>query len=55
MDKLTHPVMIPAPPIPQIALPIMKATELGAAPQRAEAASNSSMLARKVVLTENVL
>ena len=44
--------MIPAPPIPQMARPTMKVTELGAAPQRAEAASNRKVLVRRTALTE---
>jgi hypothetical protein len=50
-DKLTVPVMIPAAPIPAIALPMMKATELGAAPQMAEAISNVKILARRTFFT----
>lgn len=48
---LTVPARIPAAPIPQIALPTMNDNELGAAPQIAEAASNSPILQRKMVLT----
>lgn len=43
---------MPAAPIPAIALPTMKAAELGAAPQRAEATSNSRIFARKAPFTE---
>jgi hypothetical protein len=50
--KLTTPAKIPAAPTPQIALPIMKAIELGAAPQRAEAVSNIRMLVSRVFFTE---
>jgi hypothetical protein len=41
---LTHPARIPAAPIPATALPIMKAIELGAAPQIAEPISKSKMV-----------
>jgi hypothetical protein len=40
---------MPAAPTPDIALPTMKAVELGAAPHKAEAASNSRTLERKTV------
>lgn len=49
------PARIPAAPTPQIALPIIKATEFGAAPQIAEATSKTRILARKTILTENSL
>jgi hypothetical protein len=44
--------MIPATPTPVIALPMMKASELGAAPQRAEATSNAVILIRRTPFTE---
>lgn len=50
-ERPTDPAKIPAAPIPQNALPMMKAVEFGAAPQRADAASNSRMLSRRTVLT----
>ena len=43
---------MPAAPTPEIALPTMKATELGAAPQRAEATSNNKILVRRTPFTE---
>lgn len=51
----TVPARIPAAPTPQIALPTIKVTEFGAAPQMAEATSNTIILARKTILTENSL
>lgn len=48
----TVPAKMPAAPSPEIALPTMNANELGAAPQRAEAVSNSRILVRKVLFTE---
>lgn len=50
--QLTTPEKIPAAPTPAMALPIMKTTELGAAPQIAEPISNSTTVARKVFFTE---
>jgi hypothetical protein len=44
---------MPPDPRPAMVLPRMKATEFGAAPQRAEPASNSRMDVRKVALTLN--
>lgn len=52
---LTVPARTPAAPIPQIALPTMNDNELGAAPQIAQAASNSPILQRKMILTEKSL
>jgi hypothetical protein len=49
--KRTTPERMPPDPRPAMALPRMKATEFGAAPQRAEPASNSRMDVRKVALT----
>jgi hypothetical protein len=42
---------MPPAPKPAIALPTMKATELGAAPQIAEPISKSMTATRKVILT----
>lgn len=50
--KLTTPPKIPAAPTPAIALPIMNAIEFGAAPQIAEATSNSRILVRRTPFTE---
>ncbi len=50
--ELTVPAKMPAAPTPEIALPTIKAAELGAAPQRAEATSNIRTLARRTILTE---
>ena len=47
----TTPERMPPDPSPAMVLPRMKATEFGAAPQRAEPASNSRMDIRKVALT----
>ena len=47
----TTPDMTPPEPRPAMALPTMKASEVGAAPHRAEPASNRMMEARKVALT----
>jgi hypothetical protein len=44
------PENTPAEPQPAMALPSMKAVEVGAAPQRAEPASNRTTAARKMVL-----
>jgi hypothetical protein len=49
--KLTTPDITPPVPRPASALPRMKATEFGAAPQRAEPASNIRIAVRKVALT----
>ena len=53
-EKGTHtvPAKIPAAPTPAIALPAIKDAELGAAPQRAEAASKTRMLVMRVIFTE---
>lgn len=48
---LTDPPRIPAAPNPATALPIISATELGAAPQIAEPISNIEMLKITTVLT----
>lgn len=45
-----EPVVIPAEPIPAIARPTIKATELGAAPQIADPTSKSKMQVRNVFL-----
>ena len=45
------PDWTPPDPRPAMALPRMKAMEFGAAPQRAEPASNSRIDVRKVALT----
>ena len=50
--RLTIPAKIPAAPNPEIALPTMKAGGLGAAPQRAEEASNIRMLVIRTTFTE---
>lgn len=42
---------MPAEPTPEIALPTMKDSELGAAPQSADAAENITMLTRRTTLT----
>ena len=44
---------MPAAPTPATALPPTKAVELGAAPQRAEAASNIKIFARRTNLAES--
>ena len=44
------PDMMPADPSPATARPMMKATEVGAAPQMAEPISNSAMAVRKTAL-----
>lgn len=49
--KLTTPERIPPPPRPAMALPSMKVTEFGAAPQRAEPASNRTIDIKKMGLT----
>lgn len=49
--KHTTPERMPPDPRPAMALPRMKATEFGAAPQRAEPASNNRMDVRRVALT----
>lgn len=46
-----EPAKIPAAPTPAIALPMMNAVDVGAAPQSAEAASKMTMLVKKVVFT----
>lgn len=48
---LTTPGRTPPAPRPAMTLPNMNAMEFGAAPQRAEPASNSSKDVKKVVLT----
>jgi hypothetical protein len=45
--RLTLPAIMPAAPTPAIARPTMKAIELGAAPQIAEANSKRRTLARR--------
>lgn len=45
------PSWTPAAPRPAIALPMLKATEFGAAPQTAEPISNRTTDARKMALT----
>ena len=50
--ELTAPAKMPAAPIPAIARPMMKAMELGAAPQMAEAASKVRTLRKRVYRTE---
>lgn len=50
-DELTPPAKIPAAPTPPIALPTMKATELGAAPQRTEETSNNRIHKRRQSFT----
>lgn len=45
---ITLPTWTPAAAKPAMALPMMKAVELGAAPRRAEPISNTNMLARNV-------
>lgn len=52
---LTTPAEIPAAPTPMNDLPMMKAGELGAAPQRAEAASKNRMLASSTHLMEKTV
>lgn len=49
-DKHTTPERTPPDPSPAIALPNMKAIEFGAAPQRAEPTSNTTIDARNVAL-----
>lgn len=49
---LAVPAKLPAAPTPAMALPTMKATEFGAAPQIADATSNSATLERNTPLTE---
>lgn len=51
-DFLTVPAKIPAALTPQIALPTMKAAELGAAPQTTEPTSNRRTLIRRTSFTE---
>ena len=46
------PEKIPAEPMPAIARPIMKTTEGGAAPQRADPISNSTITATKAYFVE---
>jgi hypothetical protein len=50
MGRLTAPLEIPAAPTPAKARPTMKATELGAAPDTAEPASNRKTALKKVYL-----
>ena len=45
MMRMTFPAVIPAPPTPAMARPMMKATELGAAPQSADPISKMTTLA----------
>ena len=52
LSILTVPEKIPAAPTPQIALPMLKATELGAAPQTAEDTSNKRIADRKTTFKE---
>ena len=49
---LTVPAKIPAAPTPEIALPTMKAGELGTAPQSAEEASKIRILVIRTTFTE---
>lgn len=46
------PENIPAEPIPAMARPMMKAVELGAAPQIAEPTSKTTTAARKIIFVE---
>lgn len=48
---LTAPLKTPAAPIPEMALPTIKAAELGAAPHMMEPTSNKSTLRRRTVFT----
>jgi hypothetical protein len=48
----TTPAKIPAAPTPLMARPTIRAVELGAAPLRAEDASKTRILHRRVHLTE---
>lgn len=50
-EEHTTPGSTPPAPRPAMALPNMKAIELGAAPQMADPASNSTIDVKKVVLT----
>jgi hypothetical protein len=45
----TDPAKIPAPPTPERALPAMKATDVGAAPQTTDPTSNIRILRRNVI------
>jgi hypothetical protein len=49
---IMHPEKIPAEPRPAMARPIMKVTELGAAPQIAEPTSNTTVQRRKTHFVE---
>ena len=51
----TYPRKIPVPPTPAIALPMMRASMLGAAPQSAEAASKRTMLPINSILRLKIL
>jgi hypothetical protein len=46
----SYPKKIPVPPTPAIALPMIRASMLGAAPQSAEAASKRTMLTMNIIL-----
>lgn len=48
--KMMAPAMMPALPIPAIARPMMKATELGAAPHRADPISKIKMRTKNTYL-----
>jgi hypothetical protein len=48
--KPTYPRKIPVPPTPAIALPMIRASMVGAAPQSAEAASKRIMLIMNMIL-----
>lgn len=50
---INAPEKIPAPPIPAMARPTMRATELGLAPQMAEPTSKINTAPTKVHLTDN--
>ena len=54
-QRHTMPERMPPDPRPATALPRMKAIEFGAAPQRAEPASNSKMDVKKVALMLKIL
>ncbi len=49
--QLTTPLKIPPAPRPEIARPMMKATEFGAAPQIAEPTSNKKTTMRNTAFT----
>jgi hypothetical protein len=46
--RIIPPDMIPAEPIPAMVLPMMKAIELGATPQRREPTSKIPITPRKI-------